>query len=105
MTWDDIKNHKFNFKRYRLQSQIAIVTSAVLVVLSILYFGLFEYSRPEWADFTFKEKFWATIFTAVTPRTAGFNTTDYNLFDRNRQNGYDSFNAYRRLSGLYCRRS
>lgn len=33
----------------------------------------------EWADFTFKEKFWATIFTAVTPRTAGFNTTDYNL--------------------------
>ena len=79
LTWDDIKNHKFNFKRYRLQSQIAIVTSAVLVVLSILYFGLFEYSRPEWADFTFKEKFWATIFTAVTPRTAGFNTTDYNL--------------------------
>lgn len=79
LTWDDIKNNKFNFKKYRLQSQIAVVSSLALVVISILYFGIFEYSRPEWAYMTTGEKVWATIFTAITPRTAGFNTTDFNL--------------------------
>lgn len=74
LTWEDLKTNKFRFRRYRLQSKVIIITSLVITILPAIYFYIFEYS-----DLATKERILASLFQAVTPRTAGFNTTDHAL--------------------------
>jgi len=69
MTWDDIKNNKFKFKRYSLQSKVILTVTAVLVFVPALYFYFFEFSKLP----TVKRIF-VSLFQSVTLRTAGFNT-------------------------------
>ena len=71
-TWDDIRRHKFNLKRYSLQSKIVLSTTVFLVLIPFLLLYFFEYPA-----LSGKERVLASIFQAVTPRTAGFNTMDY----------------------------
>lgn len=78
MTWDDMHRNGIRFKKYRLQSKIALVTTAFLVIVPAVYFYIFEFSRAPWDGFTAGEKVLASIFQSVTPRTAGFNTVDLN---------------------------
>lgn len=78
MTWDDMHRNGIRFKKYRLQSKIALVTTAFLVIVPAVYFYIFEFSRAPWDGFTAGEKVLASIFQTVTPRTAGFNTVDLN---------------------------
>lgn len=71
MTWKDVVTHKFRFKRYLLQSKVAIITSAVLIVIpAILFF--FE----DFAQLPAGERIFGSLFQSVTSRTAGFNTLD-----------------------------
>lgn len=75
IVWDDVTRHGLHFKRYRVHSKIVLVTSAVLMFGGAFLFYLFE------ADNLAKgmgpgEAFLTCLFDAVTPRTAGFNTTD-----------------------------
>ena len=74
LTWDDVCHHKFRFKRYRMQSKVILVTSLVLIVLPGILFFFSDY-----AGVPLKERFCFSLFQAVTPRTAGFNTTDLSL--------------------------
>ena len=46
LTWDDFCTNKWNLKRYRLQSKIILVTTAVLILLSG-YFFLSECISPD----------------------------------------------------------
>lgn len=78
LTWDDMHKYGLKFKKYRLQSKIAILTTAVLIILPAVYFYCFEFSGPVWNDFSAGDKILASLFQAVTPRTAGFNTVDLN---------------------------
>ena len=71
LTWSDIKKHKFRFKRYRLQSKVALVTSAVLIIGPMFWMFLAEYT-----DGPLSDRLCLSLFQAVTPRTAGFNTAD-----------------------------
>ena len=71
LVWNDVVKNKFNFKKYSLQSKIALITSAVLIVLPAIYFFFSEYS-----SLPFGERFLASLFQSVTARTAGFNTQD-----------------------------
>lgn len=73
MTWDDLKNHRLRVRRYRMQTKVVLVTSAVLLVLPAVYFYFFEFSALEPG-----ERFWGSLFQSVTARTAGFNTLDFN---------------------------
>ena len=69
LTWEDIALNKLHFNRYRMQSKVVIVTTGVLITGPLLLLFLFEYSgRPV------KERFLLSLFQAITPRTAGFNT-------------------------------
>ena len=70
-TWEDIKTNKWKFKRYRMQSKVILVVTAFLIVLPTIYFFFCEYSYLPMG-----ERFLSSAFQAVTPRTAGFNTTD-----------------------------
>ena len=76
LTWHDIRTNKWHFRRYRMQSKIVFVVTAVLLVLPALYFYFIEFSYPQWAGLSGAERFWGALFQAVTPRTAGFNTLD-----------------------------
>ena len=71
LTWRDIRDHGIRFKRYRMQSKVVLVTSAILIIgpMIWLFFG-------EYADAPLGERICLSLFQAVTPRTAGFNTSD-----------------------------
>ena len=73
ITWKDVTTHKFRFKRYRMQSKVALVTSAVLIVVPAVLFFLFDFSY-----LPLGERILGSLFQSVTTRTAGFNTLDLN---------------------------
>lgn len=76
LTWNDIRTHKWHLHKYRMQSKIVFVVTAILLVFPALYFYFIEFNYPQWAWLSGKERFWGALFQAVTPRTAGFNTLD-----------------------------
>ena len=71
LTWKDILTHKFHPKKYRLQSKVILVTTAVLILLPAVLYFLCEYT-----SYPPGERCFLSLFQAVTPRTAGFNTSD-----------------------------
>lgn len=73
-TWNDITTNKLRFKRYSLQSKVILVSSLVLITAPALFFFLFEYQRLPMA-----ERFLASLFQSITPRTAGFNVEDMSV--------------------------
>ncbi len=74
LTWDDIRCNKLHFKRYQLQSKVAIVTSLLLIFIPAVYFFFFELSDMDAAP-----RLLGSLFQSVTARTAGFNTIDLTL--------------------------
>ena len=77
MTWRDVVTNKFRFKRYRLQSKIVIATSAILIAIpALLYFF------HDFAQLPIAQRIFGSLFQAVTPRTAGFNTLDLNSMSK-----------------------
>lgn len=73
LTWLDIRRHGLKFYKYSTQSKLILVMEVFLVVIPFIYLWFGEYS-----DLPAGQRFLASLFHAVTPRTAGFNTTDYN---------------------------
>lgn len=82
LTWHDVWEHKWNFRLYRLQSKLILITTLLLILLPALYFFLYEFNLPQWQCFTIGEKVQAAFFQSVTPRTAGFNTVDLTQISR-----------------------
>lgn len=80
LTWNDVKCHGIHIRKYRMQSKVVLCMAVILIVLPFLFFFFGEFSGQAWASMTGGEKFWAALFQAVTPRTAGFNTVDLTLF-------------------------
>lgn len=68
-TWEDIYIHKFHLKHYRMQSKIILVTTACLIIVPAVFFFFLDFNDLPW-----KQRVLASVFQAVTPRTAGFNT-------------------------------
>lgn len=73
--WSDIREHGLHFKHYALHTKMVLSATAVLLVLSTLLFYLLERNYL-FADMDGQGQFLSSLFCAVTPRTAGFNTTD-----------------------------
>ena len=71
LTWQDIRRNGLRFSRYRMQSKVVLSVTGVLILFPALYFFFGEYG-----GLPFSQRFWASLFQAVTPRTAGFNTSD-----------------------------
>ncbi len=71
LTWEDIKNNKFHFRKYRMQSKVILTVTGILIILPTLYFFFLEYQ-----DLPIGERVLSSLFQSVTPRTAGFNTTN-----------------------------
>ena len=69
LTWDDICENKLRFRRYRMQSKVILVTTALLLVLPAIFFFFADFS-----SLPMEMRLLASFFQSVTPRTAGFNT-------------------------------
>lgn len=70
-TWEDIRKNRWHFKRYCMQSKVILVTTLILILIPFLLFYSFEYTQGP-----LKTRILNSLFQAVTPRTAGFNTAD-----------------------------
>lgn len=73
--WNDIKKNKRHVKKYNLHTKITISTTLLIFVVSSALFFLFE-KDGLMKDMGAKETILASLFSSVTPRTAGFNTID-----------------------------
>lgn len=81
LVWDDMLNHKFNFKKYSLHSKLVFATNFVLFFGGALLFMLFEDKHlfdglPIW------EKVLKAFFLSATPRNAGFTIIDCSQFSQ-----------------------
>lgn len=74
--WHDVYTNRLRLRAYRLQTKIVLVTTALLIALPALFFGLHVFSGPEWAGLSGGERALSAAFQSVTTRTAGFNTVD-----------------------------
>ena len=71
LTWEDVKRNRLHFSRYRMQSKVILVTTAVLIAAPAAWFFFFEFS-----ELPLGTRLLSALFQSVTPRTAGFNTAD-----------------------------
>ena len=65
--WKDIKDNRFRFRKYELHTKLVLIMTVILVIVPTLVIMLAENDLP------WKERVFSSFFTAVTPRTAGFN--------------------------------
>ncbi|MBR5388934.1 MAG: Trk family potassium uptake protein, partial [Clostridia bacterium] len=70
----DVCLHKWKISRYRTQSKAVLLTSLILILVPAVYFFFSAFS-----DLPLGERILTSLFQAVTPRTAGFNTADIRL--------------------------
>lgn len=75
IVWEEIAHKKFNFRKYSLHSKLVLILTVVFVLGGTFLFLLFENDNL-FAGMPPGQKFMAAMFASVTPRTAGFNTTD-----------------------------
>lgn len=76
LVWGDFLDSKANPKKLQLNTKIVLLMTGVLLVVSTLLFLGFEWNNPSYAGYNFGQKLLCSIFNAVSPRTAGFFTTD-----------------------------
>ena len=77
LTWEDILKNKYRIKNYRMQTKV-ILTTSLLLILFPAYFFFFR----DFADMPMQERIFSSLFQAVTPRTAGFNTADLTMMTK-----------------------
>ena len=75
LVWDDIHRNKLNFKKYLLHTKIVLITTGVLIFGGALLFYLMEKDNVL-AGMNAREQLLGSLFSSVTPRTAGFNSVD-----------------------------
>lgn len=78
LIWKDIVDYRFDIKRYSIQTKIVLTMTFILVLFPSVLFFFTEFSGLD-----IKTRVLSSLFQAVTPRTAGFNTIDYTKFSDN----------------------
>ncbi|MCY8673480.1 TrkH family potassium uptake protein [Bacillus haynesii] len=69
--------HKRSFKKLSLHSKLMIYGTFIINLAAMIFIFLLEYQNQKTLGMLpLTEKLWGAYFQAVTPRTAGFNTTD-----------------------------
>ena len=74
LTWEDVLKNKHRFRSYRMQTKVILTTSLILILFPALLFFFRDF-----ADMPMQERVFSSLFQAVTPRTAGFNTADLTM--------------------------
>jgi potassium uptake TrkH family protein len=75
----EVVNTRWHYRRWSIHTRLTLVTTAALLVVATVGYAVLEWNNPG----TFgtmgsgAERALNSVFAAVTPRTAGFNTFDY----------------------------
>lgn len=77
LTWEDILKNKYRIKNYRMQTKVILTTSFLLILFPAFFFFFRDF-----ADMPMQERIFSSLFQAVTPRTAGFNTADLTMMTK-----------------------
>ena len=77
LVWRDLFQNKFRWSKYQLHTKLVIATTAVLLIGGWILFMILE-THASLEGLSFGDKLLASFFETVTPRTAGFNTSDLN---------------------------
>lgn len=75
IVWEDIYKNKLHFKKYMLHTKMVLVSTTVLVFGGGLLFYLLE-GHNLLVGMNASGQILTSLFSSVTARTAGFNTTD-----------------------------
>jgi len=75
LVWNDLVQNTVHWRRYRLQTKIVLFVNLTLVVGGGALFFFLERNNLG-ADKALGRQVLEALFDAVTPRTAGFNSTD-----------------------------
>lgn len=73
--WSDIINRGKKWKQYELHTKLVIVTTAILIIIPWIVFFLLE-KNHSMAGMSLIDRIANSLFQAITPKTAGFNTID-----------------------------
>lgn len=71
LTWEDICENKLQFRRYRMQSKVILISTVILIVFPAIFFFFADF-----ASLPMEARLQASLFQSVTTRTAGFNTVN-----------------------------
>lgn len=80
LTWEDICENKLQFRRYRMQSKVILISTVILIVFPAIFF-LFA----DFASLPMEARLQASLFQSVTTRTAGFNTANLSVMSSSLQ--------------------
>ena len=75
IVWDDLSRHKLHFRKYLLHTKIVLIVTFVLIFGSAALFYVLERNNLL-LGMNSSGKILTSLFSSVTARTAGFNTTD-----------------------------
>ena len=75
VVWEDIYRNKLKYEKYKLHSKIVLFTTALLILGSAIAFYIMERNNLL-ANVSITEAVLSSLFQAITPRTAGFNSID-----------------------------
>lgn len=75
LVWDDLARNRLHWRHYRLQTKVVLVMNLLLTAGGGALFFLLERGNLG-AGRPLGEQVLSALFDAVTPRTAGFNSTD-----------------------------
>ena len=76
----DVTRHRARWRRWNLHTRLTVSTTVVLLVVGALVIGAFEWANPDTlGSMPILDRVTNAGFASVTPRTAGFNTIDYDL--------------------------
>ena len=71
LVWEDVCKNKWRVKKYRTQSKVVLLVTGLLIFIPFVYFFFFEFTT-----LPIGERILVSLFQAITPRTAGFNTAN-----------------------------
>lgn len=75
--WDDVIVNKWHFSQYKLHSKIAISVTMLMTIVGTPLFFIFE-NNNTLEGMPLSEKILCSLFSVVTPRTAGFEVVSSN---------------------------
>ena len=67
---------RFDFQKFSLHSKLVVVTSAILLLVSMIVIALIEFSRPSLAELDWHTRILNSFFLGATARSGGFTTID-----------------------------
>lgn len=77
IVWRDLLTYKKN-KRFSFHTKLTLIVTSLLLISGFVLFLLIEGNLGQMSSLNWFDRMMNTLFLAITPRTAGFNSISYN---------------------------